>query len=327
MAWRGPGVVLYRSDMGGRWVVPLGLGLLLAAPVLAAPPPPPRLPRPHSSTLRTDAVGPQLRPQDDGTLRHLDTEARFVGVIHPDGRVELRDLPDVKREFTVGVRGVDWMLGLAHAITRSGTHDRPELEQPVRDGDPSARRDAATVIVPEGPYGPAPILLGIGGRFGGVGDRLLRRGQRKQAQAKQDFLERTEALREALARTHVQAQQRAAQLRLGQELAASWNDRARSAADRKRELFERWDECEEALADGSETDLARASAGEAVRRRIEAFARQVAPPGSREAFTADELARLNAGRHSRQRFDPYASRDELHEETRDDPAAAGIVAR
>jgi hypothetical protein len=324
--------VPYRGAMGGRLGAAMGLGLLLVGLGIAhaAPPPPPRLPR--GPSLRVDAVGPQLRPQDDGTLRHLDPDARFVGVIHPDGRVELRDLPDVDPEFTTGVRTVDWMLGLAHAITRQGSHDRPELETPTPANDPTARRDAATEIIPHGPYGPPPIMVTAGGRFGGIADLAIRRGQRKHTQAKRAFLERTAALREGLTRTHGKEQQRAAQLRLGQELATLWRDRARPLAERKRELFERWDECEEALPDElgraadtvSQADAERGRGGEAMRRRIEAFVRQVAPVGSAAAFGADELSRLNARRLSRQRFEPYAPPTN---EARDDPAASGIVAR
>lgn len=309
----------------------LGLGLWLGAPGLvhAAPAPPPRLPRP--TTLHTTADGVRLQLQPDGTLRHVDVEGRFVGIVYPDGRVELRDLPEVQVEFTTGIQTVDWMVNMARAIEGPGPHDRPDLEEPTPDPeDQQARLEAATQKIDHGPYGPPPILVGFKVRFGGVADRVLRQGQRKQTRAKQAFLEQTAPLREALARTQRHEDQRAARLRIGQELASVWKDRSRPLIERKRELFERWDECEEAFEAeaASDADAARGRGGEAMRRRIEAFVRSVAPPGSPEAFDAAELRRLNAGRRSRQRFDPYDASERTPDQAtaRDDPSA-GVVAR
>ncbi len=313
---------------------PVALGLValgLAASASAAPPPRPRLPPPPS--LRTSSEGARLERQGDGTLRQVDTEARFVGTVHDDGRVEIRDIPDGRIEFTTGRGVVDWMLGFVRAVERPGPKDRPDLEAPTPDRE--AKTNAGVQTSPPSPYGPAPILISVGGRFGGVADLALARGQRRQARAKQEFLDSTAPIRAALARAHVQEQHRAARSRLGQELATLWRDESRSRAERRRALFELWDECEEAIEgeasvrtgggsdrgegeaapgeaverDGegiSEADAERGRGGEAMRRRIEAFVRQVAPAGSPQAFDAAELSRLNAGRHSRQRFDPYA---------------------
>jgi hypothetical protein len=322
--------------MGIRLGVAMGLlALGLGASVHAAPPAP-RL-RPPPPSVRTNADGARLQHRDDGTLRRLDTEARFEGIIHPDGRVEVRDIPDGRVEFTTGRGMVDWMLGFARAVEGPGPRDRPDIEAPKPDRE--AKTNAGVQLLPPSPYGPAPILIGVGGRFGGVADLALRRGQAKQARAKQEFLDSTASLRAALVRTHAKADQRAARSRLGQELATLWHDEERPLAERKRELFERWDECEEALAGGpsappgddleraaggGEVDAERSRGGEELRRRIEAFVRLVAPAGSAEAFGTAELARLNARRHSRQRFDPYG---QPPSDARDDPAASGIVAR
>lgn len=136
-----------------------GAGLLLAAlgGAHAAPPPPPRLPRLPS--LRTSTDAPTVQQHPDGTLRRVDEEGRFQGIIHPDGRVELRDLPDARVEFETGIRTVDWMLGFARAVERPGSHDRLDLETPTPDRDDErARLEAATVEIDHGPYGPPPIL-------------------------------------------------------------------------------------------------------------------------------------------------------------------------
>jgi hypothetical protein len=325
----GDPTVPYRGDVGGRLGVTMGLWALgLAASAHAAPPPRPRLPPPPS--LRTNAEGARLERQADGSFRQVDTDARFVGVVHSDGRVEIRDTPDARVEFTTGVRVVDWMLAFTRAV-EGPNHDRPDLETPAPDREDKTR--AGVQLMPPSPYGAAPILIGVGGHFGGVGDLALRKGQRKQVHAKQQFLDSTTSLRASLARAQAQEQQRAARARVGHELAALWHNKARPLADRKRELFELWDECEEAMAGDdshraaeaiSQTDAARGRGGEDLRRRIEAFVRNVAPAGSPSAFDDAELSRLNAGRRSRQRFDPYApASDEPH----GDPAAAGVVAR
>ena len=301
--------MLYPGDMGGRLGIAMGLSsLALAASVHAAPPPRPRLPPP---SVREDSERARLERRGDGTLRQRDVDAGFEGIIHEDGSVEVRELPDARVEFTTGRGVVDWMLNFTRAIERPGSHDRPDLETPKPDRED--RTNAGVQTMPPSPYGPAPILISVGGRFGGAADLALRRGQRRQVRAKQEFLDSTAPLRAALARRQVETQQQAARLRLGQELATLWRDSSRSLGDRKRELFERWDECEEAMTGGSsapphasDVDAERGHGGEEMRRRIEAFVRQVAPAGSAQGFDEAELARLNAGRRSRQRFDPYA---------------------
>jgi hypothetical protein len=311
--------VPYRGAMGRSFGMAMGICVLaLAAHAHAAPPPRPRLPPPSSLRLDAESERARLQRQDDGSLRQVDTEAGFVGTVHRDGRVKIRDIPDGRVEFTTGRATVDWMLNFVRAV-QSPTKDRPDLEPPPPDRED--RTNAGVQLSPPSPYGPAPILVGIGGRFGGAADLALRRGQRKQARAKQEFLDSTAPLRAALARTHVREQQRAAQARLGQELATLWRDESQPLAERKRALFELWDDCEEAMPGSaavaltdepdrnpeaaSEVDAERSRGGELMRRRIEAFVRQVAPAGSARAFDEAELSRLNARRHSRQRFDPY----------------------
>ncbi|MCA9712125.1 MAG: hypothetical protein KDK70_40185, partial [Myxococcales bacterium] len=245
-------------------------------------------------------------------------------------QVELRDLPGTEVEIRTPFRVVNWLVGMTQAIARPERHDRPDLEAapPEHDGG-AAQVEAATETIPNGPYGPPPILMTFGGRMGGLADLALRRGQRKQTRAKEAFLERTAPLRAALARQHARARQQAALGALGQELATMWRDSTRSEVERKRAVFELWDECEESIAGGSEADAERGAAAEEARRRIERFVRRVAPPGSAMAYSADDLARLNAGRRSRQRFEPYApqptrARDETGTGT---GTGTGIVAR
>ncbi len=286
---------------------------------LAAPPPPPRIPAPH--TLRAESEIPSMVTLADGSLRYLDADARFVGVIHPDGRVVIRDLPNAEVSASVlGIPVLDWAIGMNRAVDEATRERRPNVEEP--QPDPHSRVDqaeAAAEKIPHGPYGPPPILLSIGVKFGGIADRLLRKGQRKRSKAKKSFLDATAPLRDAMARQHARQRERRALLGLGQQLATLWRDESRSITERKRAIFERWDECIEARADAGPDEAQHSAGAEQMRRKIERFIRLEAPPGSPEAFSAQELRRLNAGRHSRQRFDPYA----LHDEARADPEDPG----
>src|SRR5512134_2977969 len=115
----GERAVPYREVVG--WLGTTTLLLLVlapgpAAPARAGPPPRPRLPPPPA--LRTDIDGARLERRGDGSLRKVDAEARFEGIVHPDGRVEVRDLPDARVEFTTGRASVDWVLGFIRAIER-----------------------------------------------------------------------------------------------------------------------------------------------------------------------------------------------------------------
>ncbi len=81
-------------------------------------------------------------------------------------------------------------------------------------------------------------------------------------------------------------------------LARMWS-KTRDPAERKRALFELWDE----VAEAGDDDLVRG--GQAARDYLLGFVRAKLPEGSAGAFTGDELAQLNAHRHSHERFAPY----------------------
>lgn len=104
------------------------------------------------------------------------------------------------------------------------------------------------------------------------------------------------------------------------ELLDIWSNPDIELEERRRLLFERWDECDERFAvapEGvpeeavSEIDKYRLEAANEARRKVEAFVRRHAPrrgknPG--KAYTDEELDRLNANRLSTERFEPYTRR-------------------
>lgn len=74
---------------------------------------------------------------------------------------------------------------------------------------------------------------------------------------------------------------------------AIWQDATRSAADRRRAIFELWDEADES------------GDGRTARDQIIAFIRESIPDSSADAYRFSEIARLNANRQSSERFEPY----------------------
>ncbi len=139
-------------------------------------------------------------------------------------------------------------------------------------------------------------------------------GQELYQQQKKRLLEQTFELRLQMAVEFARDKVERRLASLYRELLDDWHDRGRSAAVRRTRLFERWDECEEGPAVAlpgfagearSEVDEIRRSAGGKARETIEGFIRRHLAQGTADAFTAEELRRLNARRRSRARFRPY----------------------
>lgn len=104
------------------------------------------------------------------------------------------------------------------------------------------------------------------------------------------------------ARAQIRANHRSEQRDRASELAqrnidALWKATT-DVAERKAALFALWDECIEAENHDGE-------AGEQARAIVIGWIRAKLPAGSSDAFTADEIAKLDASRTSRQHFVPY----------------------
>jgi hypothetical protein len=118
-------------------------------------------------------------------------------------------------------------------------------------------------------------------------------GQDPYAAEREWFMEHAESTINRL-ETQARASQQAHSLTgVRSQVRTIWGDTARSAADRRRAIFEVWDEC----ADGEE--------GADAREAIVAFIRREIPAASADSYTMIELARMNAHRQSAERFDPY----------------------
>jgi len=152
-----------------------------------------------------------------------------------------------------------------------------------------------------------PFTTGMPGLHEGIREAS---GEELYRDAKNKLLDETQELREAYAMRNA-TQSIDHQLRsLEYQLREIWHEVAMSAQDRRKLLFERWDECEEGQSKpsdgaGTELEVARQEAGDRARRMIEAFIRRTLPQGSPDAFSDDELRAFNARRTSAQRFSPY----------------------
>lgn len=158
----------------------------------------------------------------------------------------------------------------------------------------------------------------LDGKFD-ITDAIMRAtGQDPYRYEREKVLDATRNQRLALGARARAARRRSALGDLPRMLGALWADGSQTFAERRRLLFQLWDECDEAPArrgqSGDRTDDVddegiAASTGEVARARIVAFIRATLPSTGREAYSASELARLNASRESRQPFQPYAVRD------------------
>ncbi len=120
---------------------------------------------------------------------------------------------------------------------------------------------------------------------------------------KAKFLKRTRAFREGLY-DRARKQNLAEATRTARKrIEAIWFDGSDPVAVRRERLFKLWDEC---LETGDE---AAVLAARFVRSSVLAFIRRTIPRGDPDAFSQDELERLNEGRYSKQRFSPYAAVD------------------
>lgn len=221
-----------------------------------------------------------LAPSEGGGYRYDDS--RFTMSIAPDGTVELEDKAnvDLKDPLSPG-RAKDDPLNAMGGL------------------NPFVREDSAE----ESAAGPnVPPIQGVA-RTGTLdfNDTILGAlGEDPNAYEKRKAMRETAELRAQLCERNQVERMRASLLELPEQLDAIWAKKDRSALEKRAALFSMWDDCVE---DGDE-QIAKYS--EAARATIVAFIQKNLPASHRDAYAAEELARLNSSRRSRERFDPYA---------------------
>jgi hypothetical protein len=127
---------------------------------------------------------------------------------------------------------------------------------------------------------------------------MLSQGIDPYAREKLEWLDKTRDDRVALGKRHEHEVLAHTPEYVQRNVQWAWQQ-GRDLARRKQDLFDLWDEC----ADSGDDD--RTAAGNAARSYVIGFIRAKLPAGSPGAYTAAELAELNAHRHSAQIFAPY----------------------
>jgi hypothetical protein len=145
-----------------------------------------------------------------------------------------------------------------------------------------------------------PIGFNKGGTFSFDITDLAMRGKKQDPYAaeKRRFLEFSEQVRTDLRNKALKASRETALATLGQQLHDLWNS-GRSAASRRHELYEKWEDCSD---DKGET------LGRKGRNAIEDFIKTYLPAGSPDAFTDEELDKIASQRQGLPPFDPYHNR-------------------
>ena len=114
---------------------------------------------------------------------------------------------------------------------------------------------------------------------------------------KERFMELTTKLRGELSARAQRDRLEASLASLPAHLESVWGDTTLSAKDRRRILYQMWRE-----ASGNDVELGPAA--KKARTKIEAFIRERLPEGTADAFSDEELRKVNA-RPSAPKFDPY----------------------
>jgi hypothetical protein len=218
-------------------------------------------------------------PVPGGGFRHEDRDQGFAAEIRPDGTVTFEPMRRSALETSL-IPLQRWVDGFIDALLRPpGQRDRPALEAPTPDREDVRSRAAALVHrAPPGAMAAVfsnPVQVAVGS------------GSDK---AKRDFMNRTRPLRDEMTKRFRQRQREEAVAEVSKQVVEIWKNDALPLRLRKQQIFELWDDWE-----GSK----------AARARIEKAVRLLAPKGSRQGYTAQELARLNRARVSADVFAPY----------------------
>ena len=246
------------------------------------PPPPP------------DPTTGQLRDSGNGTRK--SDQGPFVAKVGRDGTVKLKDKKNFNIRFALpspkqlGRVIGDWYMDPNKPV---GTLPPDHIETgPVLNGGESSSADKKA---DHGDVAGVPI---VAGGFD-VSDAFMRsHGQDPYASKKLKFLDSTRDERVQIGMKHRSEQLAKASEIMRGNLERVWRSIGDPAA-RREALFELWDEVVE--TGGAEM----VAAGVQVRGLVIGWIRARLPQGSADAYSTDELARLNAKRTSKTPFAPY----------------------
>jgi len=247
------------------------------------------LPPPESGKLAPSGGGTMIAP-DLAVPMQVDPDGRphFDGggdgeihVIPPTSAHQLGDLLDA------------WYKDPYAQTASPPLAEMPQHEQAVPGGWDSGGRPGS--LTGEGTSSNTVPL--VGGGFDITSWAMKKAGIDPYRARKQKLLEATYEERTQMRTVHTADQLRRASELMQQNLRRLWR-KAVDPADRRRALFELWDECEEGTG-------AAGDAGTRARRQVLGWIRAHLPAGSTDAYSVDEITALNANRQSTQAFAPY----------------------
>lgn len=242
------------------------------------------------------AIPEELERAGGGTYR--SDQGSFTAKVNRDGTVELKDAPNLRVGLAVPSpkalgRGLAKWYEDPYAQTRDREREleRGDVPSGAVDDAEERRKRPKTVTLIKGSFDATDWLMRLSGRD-------------PYWAAKMSFLNRTRGARVEMAKQNRSEMLRDAAKMIREHAKLAWAAPGESAAARRRFLFELWDDCAEASA-ANEGDAELVEAGAASRRAVIGFIRGHLPAGSADAYSDAELASLNRGRTSRQRFAPY----------------------
>jgi hypothetical protein len=263
-------------------------------------------PRAQSETLERIAAGGAPLPPDPatgelapaGSGRATANERVFTARVARDGTVDLKDARNFQVHLSipkpknigraVGNLLDEWKKDPYALAKKGGEREPPHLRPKGEQTDKNDKRTPTTI----------PI---IGGSFD-IGDAVERwAGNDPYASRKLSFLDRTRDERVAMGERERARLVAATEQTVRRHLERLWSRGDLTMADKRAAVFALWDDCVE----GETDEPGAGEAGLRARRHVLGFARARFPAGSPHAYTAGELAQLNAGRQSRAHFAPY----------------------
>jgi hypothetical protein len=231
---------------------------------------------------------PEMHLDSEGNLVHHD--GALVAKIHPDGTVDFGTTASVGLDEFDDDGPSDEILDMHTKIPGVPI---PLIARRASEAD-RARGKNDDDVGPGVTFRPNMDLTDL---------MLKARGEDPLAARKRRFLRLTEELRDGMADENRVKTLSQSKVRAGHNLDRVWSDPSYSFATKRRLLFQLWDECDEPQRE--QDDRPEAKAGLRARRHILGYVRQKLPPGSAEAFSPDELRRLNSRRESSGPFEPY----------------------
>jgi hypothetical protein len=227
-----------------------------------------------------------------GPAPHPDIASR-----HPDDDVKVTFHPDGSAEATKprAVRGAAGVCMLDRCLTTRGVRSLRPRPTPSAIADRNTP-GSSTPTAP--PFGQVVLAFGW---------------QPASPTAAAAMLKSTSDQRAEKAVAWQLAALEDARREIGRHLAAIVRDPVRSATEKRRLVFELWDDAmctaAEPVSEGDPIGIARAATARSIADAVERFVRRSMPRGSPLGYEPREIERLHATRRAGERFSPYEARE------------------